>query len=225
MPAFASPDRLYFFFDYISHNAWLAWNKIGAIAEKHDLALEPVPVVFGGLLKAYHQMGPAEVPAKARWMLWNILRKSRLHGIPIAPPATHPFNPLLALRVSCVELPREKTLELTQRLFAAAWMQSRALHEESVVAEVIAEAGLDPAALLAQVQSEAVKARLRENTDAALRVGVFGVPSMRVRNELFWGFDDLEYLEAFLDGRDALGADRSEYLKWFEVQPSVQRKK
>lgn len=222
---FADPGKLYFFFDYISHNAWLAWNKIGPIAQKFGLTLEPVPVVFGALLKAHGQVGPAEVPPKSRWMLWNILRKAQLHNIPIAPPFSHPFNPLLALRVSCIELPAPLRLQLIQRLFEATWVQSRAVHEESVIADVLVEAGLDAQAVLAQARSDAVKAVLRGNTDMALGAGVFGVPSMRARGELFWGFDDLEFLEAFLQGRDPLDKDRGVYEKWFEVKFSVQRKR
>ena len=141
------------------------------------------------------------------------------------PPASHPFNPLLALRLSCTDLPPRKKLELVQRLFAATWVESRAVQEESVLASVLAEAGLDAPGLLAQAQSEPGKARLRQLNDAALAAGIFGVPAMRVRHELFWGFDDLPYLERFLENRDPLPADRSAYAGWLAVQPSVQRKR
>ncbi|HXI66965.1 MAG TPA: hypothetical protein VNH41_03430, partial [Steroidobacteraceae bacterium] len=77
---FDDPRRLYFFLDYISHNAYLAWTRAPALAAKHGLTLTPVPVLFAGLLSHYKQIGPAEIPAKARWMVWNVLRKSREHG-------------------------------------------------------------------------------------------------------------------------------------------------
>src|SRR4051794_15124213 len=99
--AFADPSRLYFFLDYISHNAYLAWHQAPALARKHGLTLTPVPVLFGAMLSHFRQLGPAEIPPKSRWMLWNVLRKARQHGIPIAPPASHPFNPLTPLRVTC----------------------------------------------------------------------------------------------------------------------------
>lgn len=221
--SFDDPRKLYFFLDYISHNAWLAWHQVGALAQRHGLVVEPVPVVFGALLKAHGQVGPAEVPPKSAWMLRNILRKAQQRGIPINPPYSHPFNPLLALRVSCAA-PAPKRLELVQRLFEAAWVQSRALHEERVIAEVLAEAGLDAPALLAAAQTEAVKEQLRSHTDHALAQGVFGVPTMLVRGELFWGYDDFEFLEAFLAGRDPLppGAVGA---RWLGVKPSVQRRR
>ena len=95
------PTRtLRFYFDYISSNAYIAWTQLPALAKRYDLAVEPVPVLFAGLLEAYGQLGPAEVPVKAAWMAKNNLRKAVRLGIPLRPPVHHPFNPLLALRIS-----------------------------------------------------------------------------------------------------------------------------
>ena len=225
MSAFSSPDRLYFFFDYISHNAYLAWHVLPALARRHGLVLTPVPVLFGAMLSHYKQVGPAEVPAKSRWMLRNVLRKAKLHGIPMAPPHSHPFNPLVPLRASCVEMSDAQRLALVERLFRAVWAESRAIADAAVVGEILAEQGLDAGRVLAEAQTDAVKQRLRENTQAALDQGVFGVPTMAVRGELFWGFDDLEYLEMVLSGGDPLSAERRELEPWLAVRPSVERRR
>jgi 2-hydroxychromene-2-carboxylate isomerase len=215
------PSRLYFFLDFISHNVWLAWYRIGAIADRHGLTLEPVPVLFGGLLKAHGQLGPAEVPPKSRWMIGNVLRKAQRDGIPIAPPASHPFNPLLALRVACCERLPAQRVALCDRLFRAAWVESRALQSAEVVAEVLREAGLDADAVLQQAAQPAAKDRLRINTETALQAGVFGVPAMRVRGQLFWGYDDLADLSRFLEGEPPLSAEQ--LAPWLQVRPSTQR--
>ncbi len=89
-----------FLFDYISHNAYLAWTQIGVVAARHGREVEPEAVLFAGLLNAHGQLGPAEIPSKARWMMLDVARKARRLGVPIAPPASHPFPPLLALRVT-----------------------------------------------------------------------------------------------------------------------------
>lgn len=223
--AFDDPSRLYFFFDYISHNAYLAWHRAPALAQKHSLTLTPVPVLFGAMLSHYKQVGPAEVPAKARWMLWNVLRKARQLGIPIAPPASHPFNPLVPLRASCAELSEAQRLALVDRLFRAAWAESRPVADVGTVRAVLQELGLPDDRVLAEAQSEPVKQRLRQNTDEALKIGAFGVPTLVVRGELFWGFDDLEYLDMFLRGCDPLPGDRAAYRAWLEVKPSVERRR
>jgi 2-hydroxychromene-2-carboxylate isomerase len=223
MSAFADPGRLYFFFDYISHNAYLAWHQAPAIAARHGLALTPVPVVFGAMLSHYRQVGPAELPAKSSWMLRNVLRKARLHDIPIAPPASHPFNPLLPLRVSCA-VDEMQRVALVDRLFRATWAEGRAVSEPETVRALLQEQGLPADALLAAAATDPIKQRLRDTTEQALAHGIFGVPTLRARGELFWGFDDLEYLEMFLGGRDVLSSDRHELQQWMKVRPSAQRR-
>lgn len=225
MNAFTDPQRLYFFFDYISHNAYLAWHVTPALAARHRLALTPVPVLFGAMLSHYRQVGPAELPAKSSWMLRNVLRKARRHGIPIAPPASHPFNPLLALRVTCAVADDRARERVVDRLFRAAWAESRPLQEPDALRAVLRELDLPADDLLAAAGAEPAKRQLRENTDAALAAGLFGVPSFAVRGELFWGFDDMEYLGMFLSGRDVLSPDRAELAPWLAVRPSVERRR
>ncbi|MEK6806287.1 MAG: 2-hydroxychromene-2-carboxylate isomerase [Pseudomonadota bacterium] len=219
MSRFADPRTLYFFFDYISHNAYLAWTQLPALAQKHGLRIEPVPVLFAGLLSHYKQVGPAEVPAKSRWMLWNVLRKAQALNVPIEPPHSHPFNPLVPLRTTCGPMSDAERLTLVDQLFRATWAESQPVSDAATVAR------LAGAARVAESQTEAVKAQLRANTDDALKAGVFGVPTMLVRGELFWGFDDLEYLQQFLEGRDPVSANRSAYQSWFAVLPSATRKR
>mgnify|MGYP003407020641 CR=1 FL=1 len=76
-----------------------------------------------------------------------------------------------------------------------------------MVRAAITRAGLDADALLSAAESEGVKDLLRAHTRAAIRRGVFGVPSLAVNDELFWGSDVLEDVRAYLEGRDPVPAD------------------
>ena len=218
-----SGKTLRFYFDYISHNAYLAWTQLPALAQKHGLTI--VPVLFAALLSHNKQVGPAEVPAKSRWMLWNVLRKAQRLNVPIAVPHSHPFNPLAPLRMSCCEMSAADRLKWVDRLFRATWAESATVSDATVVQALADDCGFDGAALAAQAQTDAVKARLRANTDDAIKAGVFGVPTMVVGGELFWGFDDLDNLDLFLQGRDSLPSDRSGYAPWFQIKPSAERKR
>jgi 2-hydroxychromene-2-carboxylate isomerase len=212
--------RLYF--DYVSPNAYLAWTQLPALAERHDISIEPIPVLFAGLLEAHGQLGPAEVPAKSRWMVRNNLRKAALLGVTMNPPAFHPFNPLLALRVSSLPLEAPAKWALVDALFQAAWVRSLHLEDADVVARLADEVGLQGAAVVADAQHPECKARLRERTDEAIARGVFGVPTMEVGTELFWGFDDFTHLERFLAGKDPLEA--TALLRWSAApRPSAVR--
>ena len=110
-----------FLFDYISPNAYIAWTRIHDLARRVDRFVEPVPVLFAGLLQAHGLQGPAEVPAKWRWMLRDILRKSTEFGIDLDPPESHPFNPLLALRISSLDLAAGSRRRMIDALFRAVW--------------------------------------------------------------------------------------------------------
>ena len=52
---------LRFYFDYLSSNAYLAWTQLPKLASRFGVAVEPIPVLFAGLLEAHGQLGPAEV--------------------------------------------------------------------------------------------------------------------------------------------------------------------
>jgi 2-hydroxychromene-2-carboxylate isomerase len=216
-------NTLRFYFDYISHNAYLAWTQLDALCEKHDLVLQPVPVLFGAMLKANGQLGPAEIRGKNLWMLRDVLRKSQQYGIPLAPPASHPFNPLLSLRVTCTDMEDDQRRRLVTTLFEAAWVHSEDLSDPDAVRNAVSAAGLDGDAVMAAAGSDDAKSRLRQQTEDAIVAGVFGVPSMIAGERLFWGFDDLVHLDAFLAGRDPF--DEADIEPWLRVKPSIQRVK
>jgi len=214
-----------FYFDYISSNAYLAWLELPKMAARYGVAVEPVPVLFAGLLEASGQLGPAEVLPKAIWMARNNLRKAALLGVPLHRPRFHPFNPLLALRVSSLAVAAEQRRALITLLFEAVWVRGLHVSEPAVVEAVADEAGLPGRQLVQEAQSAEAKACLRTQTDAAIAAGVFGVPTMIVGDELFWGYDDLPFLDLHLAGKDPL--DREELATWMGggPRPSAQRRR
>jgi 2-hydroxychromene-2-carboxylate isomerase len=216
---------LRFSFDYISSNAYLAWVRLPELRERFELLIEPVPVLFAGLLEANGQLGPAEIRPKALWMVRNNLRKASLLGIRLRPPAFHPFKPLLPLRVSSLDLEDEAREALISALFRATWSDGLHVSEPEVVARVADGVGLDGAVLVEQASSQPIKDRLRARTDEAIGRGVFGVPTFEVENELFWGYDDLPYLERFLAGEDTIDPEEAKLWGAGPPRPSSMRRR
>ena len=213
-----------FYFDYISSNAYLAWTQLPKLAERYGVTIEPMPVLFAGLLEAHGQLGPAEIPAKSLWMAKNNLRKAATLGIALHRPAFHPFNPLLALRASSLPLDGAARHALIGALFEAVWVRGLHVSEPAVVQQIGDAIGMSGAALIADAQRAETKALLRQQTDDAIARGVFGVPSMQVGDEVFWGYDDFPYLELALAGRDPLGA--VEWDRWAgPPRPSAMRRR
>jgi 2-hydroxychromene-2-carboxylate isomerase len=212
-----------FFFDYESPNAYLAWTQLPKLASRYGYTVEPIPVLYAALLDAHGQLGPGEQPSKGRWMSKNMLRKAGLLGVPLNAPAFLPFNPLIALRVSLLPMESHQRLELIDALLAAVWVRRLHVGEPAVVESVANELGLPGAALVAQAQTPQIKAQLRAQTEEAIAAGVFGVPSMMVGDELFWGYDDFPYLELFLSGKDPVNAQA--WQQWSGVPAASMRRR
>jgi len=192
-----------FLFDFISPYSYVAWHRVQVIAARHGRTVEPVPVLFAGFLRAHGTKGPAEVPAKRAYVFKDAARSARLAGVSFGLPPEHPFNPLLALRVAGEPMDEEARRALITALFHAVWGGGGpGVTDPATVAAIASGVGLDGAALIAAAGGEPAKTRLRAATDAAIAAGVFGVPTMLVDGELFWGNDSLDHVERFLAGED-----------------------
>lgn len=212
---------LYFYFDYISPYAYLAWTQIHALASRCNCDVEPIPVVFAGLLNAHGQKGPAEIPAKRTYVAKDVIRIASSLHVPIQPPPTHPFHPILSLRISSLPLPKEQKKTLIDTFFRAVWGGGPGVDKPDVVASLLTKIGQDATTLLQQAESLEIKQKLRDQTDAAIAAGVFGVPTMRVDNEIFWGFDSLPKLEFYIQGNDPITAETLH--QWERLEASATR--
>lgn len=210
-----------FHFDYLSPYAYLAWTQLHALAARHGRGVEPVPTLLAALLAHGATKGPAEIPAKRVWVFKDTLRTARLLGVPLAPPPTHPFNPLLAMRVSGL-VEGDEQRRLVDALYAATWGGAGGVETPAQVARAADAAGLDGEGLVRRAAEPVAKERLRAATEAAIGAGVFGVPTMVADGELFWGLDAFGHLERFLAGDDPLRPE--DVARWAGVRPSASRR-
>lgn len=211
-----------FYFDFISHNAYLAWTQLPRLSSEHNVTFKPIPILFGAILKHNGVLGPAEVPPKGAWMTKDVMRKSKLLNVPLNPPATHPFNPLLSLRATCAIKDSDALNRFIEAMWKAVWVNGQDVTSPGIVSDVASSVGLDGQRLVVQTQNPDVKKILINNTQQAIEQGVFGVPSMIVGDELFWGLDDLPHFELAVKGEDPF--DPAEFEEWLKVKPSVHRK-
>jgi 2-hydroxychromene-2-carboxylate isomerase len=88
--------------------------------------------------------------------------------------------------------------EFVDCLFRALWVDGRNLNDPQTIAGVLTENGFDPREIMALTNDESVKAALKENTETAIKRGVFGAPSMFIGDQLFFGQDRLDFVEEAL---------------------------
>ncbi len=84
---------------------------------------------------------------------------------------------------------------LTGRLLTAVWAEERNIADEATLSAIAAEAGHDPAALLARARGADVQARFDTYSQRAIDLQVFGAPFYIYRDEPFWGQDRLEFVQ------------------------------
>ena len=189
-----TPSRIVeFYFDPISPYAWLAARQCGRL-DAAGVQLDFRPVLFGALLAAHGNKGPAELPAKRAYTMRDVLRIAAQLGVPVKGPPTHPFNPLRALRM-CIALDdAHARRRFGLALMDAAWEHGHDLTDDAVLVGIARDCALDGAALLARAGEADVKQRLLDATSAAVAAGIFGVPTYRIDGEIFWGTDRIDAL-------------------------------
>lgn len=170
------------YFDVLSPFSYLQWKTRARFGDR--ISLQPVPVVFGAILDHWGQKGPAEVAPKRLHTYRSCQWKAGRLGIPFRFPPAHPFNPLPALRLIIAVGATEAAVDA---VFDAVFKDGLDTTDPAVLAAVGRSLGLADA--LERIASSEVKERLRANTDAAIARGVFGVPTIDVDGELFWGED------------------------------------
>jgi 2-hydroxychromene-2-carboxylate isomerase len=174
--------RADWYFDFVSPFAYLQSEQLAALAPR--IAVRYRPVLFAGLLDAHGQKGPAEIAAKRDFTYRFVVWQAGKLGIPLKFPPEHPFNPLALLRLA---LACDCEAQAVQRIFRFVWRDGRLPDLPIEWAELTDELGIRDGAT--RIAAAEVKEALRRNTDEAIARGVFGVPTLLIGSELFWGAD------------------------------------
>lgn len=185
-----------FFFDLGSPATYLAYTQLPKICEQTDSQLLYRPMLLGGVFKVTGNVSPITVPAKGRYMFQDLDRYAKRYGVPLKFNPNFPINTLMLMRaVTGMQLRHpERFQAFIDCLFHALWVEGRSLDDPATIAAVLTPKGFDPNEVLALTADEAVKTALKENTEEAVRRGVFGAPSMFVEGQLFFGQDRLDFV-------------------------------
>ncbi len=178
------PTTVDWFFDVISPFAYLQLEQLDRLQAAHDIVIRPRPIVLGALLNHWGQKGPAEIGAKRVFTYRHALFRAQQLGMPFRMPPAHPFNPIKALRLT---LAMDGSLDAVRAVFRHIWRDGNDVASPEGFAALCEAVGF-PAGATA-VDQPAVKDALRAHTDAAIALGVFGVPTLVHNGELFWGED------------------------------------
>jgi len=203
------------YFDVISPFVYLMLEQMDRLPD--DLSVEYRPILLAGLLNHFGHKGPAEIPSKRVFTYRKVLLEADKLGVPLRFPPAHPFNPLPLLRLALLvgdDLARIRTI--TRRVWADGVVPA--------TPEELDELGdkLGVADASQAIGQDEVKQQLRQNFEEAMADGVFGVPTMVVEGQLFWGADSIDMLTAFLADPDLF--ERGEMARISDLPVGVMRK-
>ena len=194
-------NDVHFYFDFISPYAWLAFKALPKSLEGISHRVHYHPVVFGAMLKHHGQLGPAEMPGKRDWTYRQVMWLAKQQGTDLQMPASHPFNSLALLRLAVAASDNgQPNRYVVESIFKHVWYTgleaSDAEQFAALQLHLFSQANLS----LKDPQSVEVKQLLQQQTQQAIDLGLFGVPSMVVNGQVFWGQDALPMLRAYLQG-------------------------
>lgn len=204
MLAFERPPTMKtvsFFFDFSSPFAYLGSTQIEAVAGRSGAAVLYKPILLGALFKS---IGTPNVPlhamppAKSRLTTTDLYRWADHLGVPLKFASRFPMNTVKPLRL-VLAAPEDKKASLIHAIYRAYWVLDRDISSDDVLTDIVTSEGFE--AEFVQVTSdERYRKALREATDEAERLGLCGVPSFLVGDQLFWGQDRLLFVEKALEG-------------------------
>jgi len=178
-----------FFVDVGSPYAWLAAERVA----RGELGVEPVwePVLLGAVFAARGFGSWSLTDARADGIA-EVERRALAYGLPpVRWPDPWPGNYLLAMRCATAAAEAGRARDFLLAALRAGFVEGRDLSDPAAVADAATAVGIEGNELLAAASTPAVKAALKERTDAAIALGVRGVPTVVVGDQTFWGDDRL----------------------------------
>ncbi len=185
--------RLELWIEYASTYSYLTVARIQKVAEAAKVGVDWRPFLLGPIFRCQGwNDSPFNVyPAKGRYMWRDMQRLCESYGLPFRRPSVFPRNGLLAARVGMVAEERGFCAAFSRAVYHAEFALDLDIGERSVIAGLLQELGHDAEGVLEAALSTPNKERLRAQTERATQLGLFGAPSLRVGDELFWGNDRL----------------------------------
>ena len=195
-----------FMFDFGSPNAFLSHEAIPAIEKRTGAKFDYVPILLGGIFKSTNNKSPAETLAgvknKREFHALETERFIKRFGVkPYSWNPNFPVNTLNLMRAAVAAQLDGVFEKYIDAAFHHMWVEPKKMDDPEVAAKALSASGLDGAKLLARAQEPEVKAKLIENTQAAVERGAFGSPTFFVGKEMFFGKEQLREVEELISGK------------------------
>jgi 2-hydroxychromene-2-carboxylate isomerase len=196
IPAAAVP-ALEFWFEFASTYSYLAAMRVEQATRDAGVSLRWRPFLLGPLFReiGWNDSPFNLYPVKGRYMWRDMERRCARYGLEFAHPAIFPQNGLSAARIACAAEAEPWLPAFVRAVYRANFAEGRDISDAATLEAVLSAAGAEAdgnARWIERAGDDEVKRRLRQATDEAAGLGIFGAPTFVVGEEIFWGDDRLE---------------------------------
>lgn len=190
----SAPPKSSYSFEYGSTCTYLSVARIGRLAPAQGVTVDWQPFFLMPILAEQGMnLGPfLPCPNKMEYMWRDIERRAKRAGLACTRPSTSPVNSLLTARVACIAAAEGWCRPFTEKVFALHWTENRLIGTDDNLESALASLGQEPATLKARARTPEGKEALKQQTEVAKSLRIFGAPSFVAGGELFWGDDRLE---------------------------------
>jgi 2-hydroxychromene-2-carboxylate isomerase len=188
-----------FYWDLGSTNTYFAIKLLKPIALKYDAEIRWHAFNVGHVFQANNYVLMDEPKEKLRNRKDDLMRWAKKYNLPFQVPKAFPIKTSRALRGAIAMRAWNKESEFIEKIFEAYWEQGDgSIGDYVTLRKIAAVLGVNGDEFETAAESEAVRTQLIDSTNQAQQRGVFGVPSIYIEDELYWGKDRMEFVEAHL---------------------------
>ena len=182
-----------FWFEFASTYSYLAAARIAEVARAAGVTVRWQPFLLGPIFaeQCWNDSPFNVYPAKGRYMWRDMERLCEGYGLPFRRPSVFPRSGLLAARIACVGRDAAWLPGFVEAVYTANFARDADIADASLLAGILDASGVEGERVIAEADSPEIKQRLREQTERARALGIFGAPSFVAGGELFWGNDRL----------------------------------
>jgi len=187
-----------FYFFYGSIHSYLSVMRVDALAAMVQFAVRWQPFNLREILIEQNNTGFTKNAVKMDYFWHDIERRAKDQNIPFAGQAPYPADPdLLALRVGLIAAREGWCAEYSRATFHDWFIARRPPGVADHVVQILTSLGKPPQPLIGRAVGAEGDRLLKEATDGARQLGIFGAPTFAVGREIFWGDDRLEHALVF----------------------------
>lgn len=183
-----------FWLDFGSNYSYISAMRVEALARAHHVLVQWRPFMLGPIFKnlGWEAAPFVQQELKGAYVWKDMARQCEKYGIPWSRPSIFPRPSVYPMRVAAAFANEPWVGEFCRRVMLLNFSEDRDISSNDVAVDVLNQIGLTGADIVQKAQSEEKKNRLREFTNRAQELNIFGAPMFFVNGEMFWGNDRLD---------------------------------